>query len=66
MSDSDYEVLDIPNEPRVEFHGQRWDYVKVVYADGRQKRTYYHVDCDCIVGDNGCCILCGSPSPCTP
>ena len=64
MKDLDYRIEDIDNEPRVNMNGQRWDYVRLVYTDGTIERTYYHVDCDSIVGDDGRCIMCHSNSPC--
>jgi len=57
------EIVDVPSEPRVEYLGQRWDYVRVVYEDGSSDRRYFHVDCDAITGDDARCVMCHKPSP---
>ena len=57
------DIQDIEKEPRVEAYGQRWDYVTVVYSDRTSDRRYFHVDCDCITGDDARCVMCHKPSP---
>ena len=56
-------VDEIPGEVRIKTYTGRWDYVEVKYGDGHTDRRYYHVDCDCITTDDGCCLLCGKQSP---
>lgn len=66
----------VKGEERIKTFTGRWEYVEVTaretvlvrdrfdhWQSTHNYRTYYHVDCDCIVDNDQCCILCGARSP---